>query len=177
MTKQPAHVTSIEALRQFRARLIVYQDKAAKALDEVAAELARTRQWLEGEQHSYWAQQLKQRGRALEEAKQTLLRARMSSLRQTSSAEQLAVKKAERELAHAREKMRAVKKWRLQFDNQVIPLTGQLSRLHTFLSGDLPGAIRLLNQTITHLEDYLHTPLPGTATPSAARTPEPGGAS
>ena len=154
MTQQ-AHITSIEALQQFKTALIIYQDKATKVLDEISDEVARTHRWIQLDQRSHWKQQLKQRTKNLEEAKQTLLRVRMSSFRDTNSAELLAIKKAERSLAEARERMRMTKKWNMQFDNRVIPLTGHLSRLHNFLSGDMPKAIASLNQSIKILDEYM----------------------
>ena len=41
-----AHVTSVDALELFRSQLIVYLSKARPALDEVSAEVVRTRVWL-----------------------------------------------------------------------------------------------------------------------------------
>ena len=44
-----AQVTSIEALDTFRASLLVYLTKARPVLDEVSADVQRTRNWLEVE--------------------------------------------------------------------------------------------------------------------------------
>ena len=44
-----AHVTSLEALESFRASLILYVSKARPTLEEVSADVVRTRLWLEND--------------------------------------------------------------------------------------------------------------------------------
>ena len=63
-----AHVTSVDALEAFRANLIVYLSKARPTLEEVSADVQRTRGWLEGEQRTYWESELRRRSQALQEA-------------------------------------------------------------------------------------------------------------
>ena len=64
-----AHVTSIDALESFRASLIIYLAKARPVLEEVAADVVRTRLWLENDQRTYWENQVRSRARKVEEAK------------------------------------------------------------------------------------------------------------
>jgi hypothetical protein len=49
---QQAKITSVEALDAFRAALIIYLSKARPTLEEVSADVQRTRGWLEGEQRT-----------------------------------------------------------------------------------------------------------------------------
>ena len=44
-----ARVTSIEALGDFRARLIVFIEKTSVAVDDALDDVSRTRQWLQSE--------------------------------------------------------------------------------------------------------------------------------
>ena len=60
-----AHVTSVDALESFRASLIVYLSKARPTLEEVSADVQRTRGWLEDEQRTHWENELRRRSRAL----------------------------------------------------------------------------------------------------------------
>jgi len=48
-----AKVTSLEAIEGFRARLIIYRDKAGRVLDEVSEEVSRTRGWLQGDRVTF----------------------------------------------------------------------------------------------------------------------------
>ena len=65
---QQAQVRSVDALDSFRASLIVYLSQARPALEEVSAEVVRTRVWLETEQRNYWENQVRRRRKELEQA-------------------------------------------------------------------------------------------------------------
>src|SRR5260221_13356732 len=77
-----AHVTSVEVLEAFRASLILYLSKARPTVEEVSAEVLRTRLWLENDQRVLWEGQVRRRTKALEQAQQALSSARMSNLRE-----------------------------------------------------------------------------------------------
>ena len=47
-----AQVTSVEALEAFRSALVIYLSKARPALEEMANEVARAKQWLQNDQRS-----------------------------------------------------------------------------------------------------------------------------
>ena len=47
MAEQQAKVTSIDSIEQFRAALILFLTKARPTLEEVIAEVTRTKQWLQ----------------------------------------------------------------------------------------------------------------------------------
>ena len=70
-----AHVTSVEALEEFRATLIVYLTKARPTLEEVSGDVMRTRLWLENEQRVHWEAQVRRRTKELEEAQAALFQA------------------------------------------------------------------------------------------------------
>jgi len=160
------HITSVEALDAFRTSLILYVSKARPALEEVSAEAVRVRLWLENDQRVHWEGQARRRRRVLEQARLALSSARMSSLPQASSSEQMAVQRAKRALDEAEAKLKMLKYWKREFDNRVEPLVSQLQKLHTFLAHDLSKATAYLTQIINTLAEYA-----GTAPPSATATP------
>ena len=82
-------VTSLEALEDFRAKLIVYRDKASRVLDEVSDDVTRTRVWLENERPAYWQAQVRRLNRDLETAQQELFSAQLSGLRDAPSPSKL----------------------------------------------------------------------------------------
>ena len=167
-----AHVTSVEAIESFKASLIIYLSKARPALEEVSADVLRTRLWLENDQRIYWENQVRLRTRQVEEAQAALFSATLSSLRQATAADHLAVHKAKRAREDAVTKLRLLKQWNRQFDSRVEPLVKQMEKLHTVLSNDMVQALAYLTQTVNALAAYA-----GIAPPSGADSGQPAGRS
>ncbi len=149
-----AHVTSVEAIEEFRSSLVVYASKARPTLEEVSDEALRTRLWLENEQRTRWEAEVRRRTRTLEQAQQALFSAGISNLRDASDAEKMAVQRARRALEEAEAKLKRVKQWAREFENRAEPLTRQLDKLHTFLSNDLVKAAAHLANVIKALDAY-----------------------
>lgn len=168
---EQARVTRLDALESFRASLIVFLAKARRSVDEVADEVKRTRHWLQHEQRLHWETQVKKRQKALDQAQQELLSARLSEFVDTPSMQQMAVRKARRVLEEAQEKLRLVKIWNRDFDTQADPLVRKLESLRYYLDHELPDAVSFLSQAQRTLETYAETPLPGTSAPAP---PAPG---
>jgi len=91
-----AKVTSVDALEIFRASLIVFLNKAHSALDQASDEIRRTRSWIQHDQRTHWENEMRRRARALAQAEQELLSARMTKALDNLSAQQAAVHKARR---------------------------------------------------------------------------------
>jgi len=168
-----AHVTSVDALELFRSQLIIYVSKARPALDEVSAEVVRTRGWLQDEQRTRWENELRRRSRALQEAQAALFSARLSSFQEESSLQQMMVHRTKRAFDEAEEKLRVIKKWNRDFDNRVEPLLKQMEKLHTVLAHDMVQAVAFLAHAIDTLHAYAGIAPPTTAPGSA---PAGGGA-
>src|ERR1035437_7920127 len=172
-----AHVTSVDALESFRSNLIVYLSKARPTLEEVSAAVQRMRGWLEGEQRTHWENEFRRRSRALQEAQQALFSAKLSNLREASSAEQMAVQRTKRARDEAEAKLRVLKQWNRVFDNRVDPLVKQMEKLQTVLAQDMVQAVAFLAQAIRTLDAYADvaplTAVPGAAQPGG-QSPEPG---
>ena len=167
-----AHVTSVDALESFRSTLINYLSKARPALDEVNADVTRTRAWLEDEQRTHWENEFRRRARALQEAQAALFSAKLSSFRESSSVEQLMVHRAKRAYDDADNKLRVIKKWNRDYDNRVAPLVKQMEKLHSVLGHDMTMAISFLTHAIDALRAYAEiavpTDAPVTAPPASA---------
>ncbi len=154
---QRAQVRSTDAIEAFRSQLIVYLSQARPALEEAAAEVLRTRSWIENDQRTYWENQVRRRAKALEQVEATLFSARLGPLHKESAADQLLFHRAKRALEEAEGKLRLVKKWAREFDNRVQPLLKQTEKLHTVLSHDMVSAVAYLAQTIHTLATYAET--------------------
>ena len=149
-----ANVTSVEALESFRTNLIIYLSKARPTLEEVSDNVIRTRVWLENDRRIFWEKEVRRRTQKLEDARQAVFSAELSSLREVSSAERMATQKAKRALEEAEAKLSTVKKWNRQFASQVEPLARQLEKLQTVLVSNLPGAIVYLREAVASLDAY-----------------------
>ena len=168
---ESAKVTSLEAVESFRARLIIYRDKAARVLDEVSDEVTRTRVWLESERPSFWQAQIRRLTRELQQAQQELFSAQLSGLRDASYAQQASVQKARRAISGAEEKLKLVKQWQRQFDQRVESPARQVEKLRHLLGHDLGLAVAWLNEMTKTLGAYADLSPTGTAAPKTQITP------
>lgn len=168
-----AKVTSLEALEEFRARLIVYREKASRVLDEVSDHVTRTRLWLETERPAYWQNQIRRLSRELEQAQQELFSARLSGLRDSSISQQMAVQKLRRSIREAEEKTKTVKNWQRQYDARVEMPARQAEKLRHFLEHDLAKAIAFLNETIKNIAAYAEISLANAQAGPAVSATEP----
>ena len=164
---QQAHVTSVEALENFRSSLIVYVSKARPTIEEVSAEVVRTRVWLQNEQRTKWEAEVRRRSKLLEQAQAALFSARISNLKKETSAEYLAFHRAKRAFEEAQGKLRMLKQWSRDFDQRVEPLVKQTEKLHSVLANDMVKAIAYLGEAIKTLAAYSETSFsnPADATP------------
>ncbi len=172
---EKAQVRSVEAIEAFRSNLIVYLSQARPALEEAAAEVLRTRSWLENDQRTHWENQIRRRSKELEQAQQAVFSSRLSMLGKESAADQMALHRAKRALEEAEAKLRIVKKWTREFDSRVQPLLKQTEKLHTVLSHDMAKAVALLTQTINTLAAYAesHSLLSEPSSPSQSSSTPP----
>jgi hypothetical protein len=167
---EQAQITSVEAIAAFRANLIVFLAQARAALEEVGAELAHTRLWVEDDRDKFWMTELRRRERRLEEAKNELFSASMSKFQEATPMHHLAVRRAQQAVQEAEAKLGVLKKWNRELDNRSAPLMKQIEQLHGFLFTDMTRAIATLDQTLKTLDAYA-------ATPGPAARPQPPAAS
>lgn len=149
-----AKITSIEALESFQTVLVVYLDKAKRALDEVNDEVRRTRTWVESDRHVYWKNELKRRARLLEMRQQELFSARIGNLAEPTQGHQQAVRKARQALDDANGKLEQVRRWNREFDNRVEPLARHVDKLRHTLTVDMGRAVVSLKQSLESLHKY-----------------------
>jgi predicted transcriptional regulator len=167
-----AHVTSLEAIEAFRAKLIVYREKAGRVLDEVADEVTRTRLWLDHDCTARWQREIRARGRELEMRQQELFSAQLSGLLEASALQQAAVHKARRAIRAAEEKLQTVKQWRQQFDHRVEPAAKQVEKLRHYLGHELGLAVADLAEISRALAAYAELSPVSAAAPPKPAPPE-----
>lgn len=167
-----AQVTSVEAIEAFRSKLIVYLSKARPALEEVSAEVLRTRVWVQNDQRSHWDREMRKRARDFEQAKAELFSARLSNLSDATAVQEIALHKAQRAIREAEAKQQLLRKWDRELDNRADPLVRHVEQLHGFLTTEMASAVAYLTHAITALQAYAETGLPaGNVSPAAAAAP------
>ena len=166
----PAKVTSIEALDDFKANLIVYLEKAGRLLDEISEDVVRTRIWLETDRQLHWKKRVHHRTKELAQAEQELLTARLSDMPEAIKARRLAVNKAKLALRQAEEGLARVKQWIRRFETEVQSRTKVVAQLRHVLAYDMNKAAALLEGTAATLAAYAETapPAPSPASTTAA---------
>jgi hypothetical protein len=162
-----AQVTSLEAVETFRARLIVYREKAGRVLDEVAEDVLRTRLWLQNDRRTHWKKQIYTRQKELQIRQQELFSAKLSGMRDASFMQQQAVHKARRAVREAESRLEKVKQWSRQYEQRVEPLGRQADKLRHNLVHDLGKAITYLNEVTKTLREYSSMAPPGFRPPAA----------
>ncbi len=173
---QQARVTSLDALQAFRSNLIVYLSQARPALEEVSADVLRTRVWLENDQHLHWENQMRRRAKELEQAQQALFSAKISNLRHENALEQLAVQRARRAVEEADIKLRTLKKWAREYDSRLQPMVKQVEKLQTLFTIDMVKALTYLAEALNTLAAYADIKAPeAPASPSATAPAAPAG--
>jgi chromosome segregation ATPase len=174
-TPTQANVTSLDALDSFRSSLIVFLTKARRSLDEAGEEVRRTRQWVQHDQRTHWEGEFRRRTRQLEQAQQELMSARLAVGNESAKmARQMAVAKAQRDVAEVEQKLRKLKAWGQNFDTAADPVVKRMESLRQTLN-ELPNAIAYLLNVQKTLEAYAQSAGPATTPASApSSSPEPG---
>jgi hypothetical protein len=169
-----AQITSVEAIEAFRANLIIFLNQARPVLEEVGGEMSRLRLWLENDQRAFWEQELRRRERKLEEAKQELFNARLSSTpTATAALLQMTVQRTQRAIQEAEAKLKTLRRWERELDNRAAPLLKQLDQLRGFLASDMAKGVAYLDQVLKALEAYRNiTPGRSPAPASEPAAPE-----
>ena len=172
---EKAHVTSTDAIADFRGALVIYVSKARPTLEEVSSEVLRVRTWLQNDQRMTLESIVRRRQKELESAQAALSSARIASLRTDMSAEQQALQRARRNLEEAENKLKRLKHWNREFDSRVEPLLKQLDKLHTTFSNDMLLAINHLGRVVETLSAYADVqPGGGLAAPASEPDSAPG---
>jgi hypothetical protein len=168
-----ARVRSLDDLEAFRSSLIVYLTKARQNVNQVGEEIKRTRTWMMNDQRVYWTEQLRKRSRMLDQANAEMMTARLSNLKDNTTLQQQAVRKAKAAVEQAQQKLENVKRWSRDFDRFADPLARKLESLRHFLEHVLPEGVSQIGQLHRLLESYAGTGSPLDSPPPAAVASEP----
>jgi hypothetical protein len=159
-----ARVDSIDALRDFRVALLKFAEVAQVALADGEGDLSRTLLWLESEQTSYWAGQVRKCqemvSRAAEKLREKQVFKDASGRVPAAVDEQKALKLAKAKLERAQEKQLAVKKSIRLVQKAVHDYKGSVQGLTSAVAHDIPLSVARLDHLAGLLSQYVELAAP-----------------
>ncbi len=154
-----ARIHSVDAIRQFRAALIKYAETGNSALTSADSDIDRVLGWLERDQTSFWAGQVRKRHehvvRCEDAVRQKKLFKGADGGTQSVVDEMKALSVAKRREAEAEQKVLTVKKAIAVLRKEGMLYKGRIMRLATTMSSDLPKAVHRLDRMTDQVEAYL----------------------
>jgi hypothetical protein len=165
-----AYVNSFEAVRDFRAALVVFLHEAREAITSHDLEVRRTLEWILNVEPQRWQQQARVCDEQVVEAKIELERCRYSKLPGGESPscieERKALERARHRRDYAEQKIESIRKWGHALEHDAAEYAGRANQLGSMLDVDLVAAIALVDRVLSSLEAYA-----GLKAPEATRTP------
>ncbi len=165
-----ARVTSIDAMRRFKAALADFGEAAGLALSEAQSDVQRTVGWLTNDRMVHWKHELKRRTERLNLAKSELFRKQLESndTRTSAVVERKNVQKAEALVQEAEQKIANVKRWKAVLERELMLFRAQCSQVSGVVSADVPATIARMDKMISSLEAYISIAAPTGRAPGSS---------
>jgi len=175
-----ARVGSIDALRALRSGVLRFIEAAEQATFEVESEIQRTLEWLRRDQAAHWRGQVRRRTEDVRRARLALNRKKslpaIGTRPPSTVEEEDALNLARRRLEEAEQKIQAVKVWAQRIEKKRTAYRGSLGPFLALTDGELPRAVRELDQMVASLDAYVALETPDAeVAPAGAGMPRPGG--
>lgn len=156
-----AQVHSLDALREFRATLVKFREEVSNALTAVDVEARHAFEWLSHDQLKHWQSELRRREDMVGECKAALHRCQIMKLPTGETPpcidEKKQLAKAKARVEEAEDKIKAVKRWTMILEQELIEYKGPVQQLDIMVQSKLLFAIEDLDSRINSLEAYLQT--------------------
>lgn len=163
-----ARVTSIEALKDFRASLCRFGHDTKEAVCATELEIRRILDWLEAKLKD-WQKEVRVRQEEVVRAKAELIQRQYGQGQGRgpgTTDQEIALEKALHRLREAEAKVEKTRQWQNLLPRAVAEFEGPARQLLGMLDADLVRGIAILDQKIDSLDAYLRTGAP----PSVATT-------
>ena len=161
-----AHVSSIAALDDFRAALVIYLERTGRILDDVNGEVVATREWLQTDRQAHWQHVIRRREKELAQAEAELLTARLSGNPGAIQDRRLVAQRARNALEEAQAGLARVRRWLRHYETEVEARAKVVHQVRQMIGYDMTKAVAYLQNAATTLADYAALAAPAT---------EPGG--
>ena len=152
-----AHITSTDAVREFRVALQEYEAEIRDAIDQLTLELRRSLDWVEHDRARYWPAEVRRASDRVIQAQQDLERCEMAIRaedRRSCYEQRMALQKAKQRLRMAEQKVRAVRRSRVSVQQEADSLHGRLLKLTDFLDTEFPRGLAALQRMAAALDKY-----------------------
>jgi hypothetical protein len=162
---QSAHVTSVNAMTDFRAGLCTFTAEAGNALVALDMEIHRAVDWL-SDQLRAWKEEVREAEDAAIMARNELARRKIMRVgdRPVDTADQeKMLARARQRLEYAEEKLALTKHWLAVLPDEIREYEGPKRQFQDMCEVDLPRIVTMLERKIAALEAYAGTvgPNPG----------------
>jgi hypothetical protein len=157
-----ARVTSIEALKDFRASLCRFGHDAKEAISATELEIRRVFDWLEAKLQ-YWQKEVRIRQEEVVRAKAELIQrqyGQRDGRGPGTTDQEIALQRALQRLREAEVKVEKTRQWQHLLPRAVAEYEGPARQLLGMLDADLVRVVALLDQKIDALDAYLKTVAP-----------------
>lgn len=157
-----ARVSSLDALRGFKAALQSFQEDATVALSEAQSDAQRGLWYITTDCRAHWQRELKKRTEKLNQAKADLFRKQVetSDTRTSAVVERKAVQRWEQAVAQAEEKLRRIKHWSTALEREFMLFKAGMQSISNIVAADLPEANARIGRMIESLEKYIQLAAP-----------------
>lgn len=169
-----ANVHTVDAIKDVRAALIKFQERATTAMGELRQKIDRTLAWLELDRPNYWKDQERRAYDLVASTRVALETCRLRTVagrRSECIEEKKEFERAKHRMEVVREKQRIVQKWMVQSGREANEYRARTSTFQRSLENDVPLMIAQLGRMIEAIEGYSETTSARTdSTPAVAST-------
>jgi len=165
-----AKVTSIDAIADFKVAVHKFADELRDAVTALQLESSRAMNWIENDRATYWPRETKRSNERLNEARNTLERARTSARPddvRPCYQEKKEVAIAEQRQRYCEEQIVKVRAWRRKLQHKTEVFHGKMGRLHQIVDVDIDRTVAALERILQALDRYAERggpPSPAAAT-------------
>lgn len=152
-----ADVKSLEAVHDFRAAVLNFQEEARLCLQSLESQVLKFLGWLERDRPGFWKREIELCYRQHGEARVSYHRCRMRKMgdfKPTCFEERKAMEAAKKALEFAQKQVPVVKHWIAAGHHEANEYKGRSAQLHQFIERDLPELLALLAHSLQTLEEY-----------------------
>ena len=152
-----ANVQSLDALRDVRLALILFQERATSALGGLRTKIDRTRAWLEQDRPLYWRDQERRAYDGVASARVAYNTCRLRTVGGRHSEcieEKVAMQRAKARLEFCQQKVDIVRRVNVETGQQADDYRGRSGPLQRLLDEDIPNVLAMLSRMIVAIEAY-----------------------
>lgn len=152
-----ADVKSLEAVHNFRAAVLNFQEEARLCLQALESQILKFLGWIERERPGFWKREIELCYRQHGEARVSYHRCRMRKMgdfKPTCFEELKAMEAAKKALEFAQKQVPVVKYWIANANHESNEYKGRSSQLNQFIEREIPQLLALLAHSIDRLEQY-----------------------